>query len=100
MKNNFLSMKTTATHLNQISTQQGANPDCTKVVSLLDQIVDGEATEAERIYFFTHVETCKPCFEAHQKHQRLKAVLKENIQRKTVPANLLSSIKNVIKATA
>jgi anti-sigma factor (TIGR02949 family) len=93
-------MKTTATHLNQISTEEGANPDCTKVVSLLDQIVDGEATEHDRIYFFTHVETCQSCFEAHQKHQRLKEVLKENIHRMVVPANLLSSIKNVIKATA
>jgi anti-sigma factor (TIGR02949 family) len=93
-------MKTTATHLNQISTKEGAHPNCAKVVSLLDQIVDGEATDEDRIYFFTHVETCKSCFEAHQKHQRLKEVLKENIQRKTVPANLLFSIKNVIKATA
>ncbi|MGV3502431.1 MAG: zf-HC2 domain-containing protein [Adhaeribacter sp.] len=93
-------MKTTATHLNPISTQEGATPDCTKVVSLLDQMVDGEATEEDRIYFLTHVETCKPCFEAHQKHQRLKEVLKANIERKAVPANLLSSIKNVIKATA
>jgi anti-sigma factor (TIGR02949 family) len=93
-------MKTTATHLNPISTKEGANPNCAKVVSLLDQIVDGEATDEDRIYFFTHVETCKSCFEAHQKHQRLKEVLKENIQRKAVPANLLFSIKNVIKATA
>lgn len=93
-------MKTTATHLNQISTKESAQPNCAKVVSLLDQIVDGEATEEDRIYFFTHVETCKPCFEAHQKHQRLKEVLKEHIQRKAVPANLLFSIKNVIKATA
>ena len=93
-------MKTTATHLNPISTQEGARPDCTKVVSLLDQMVDGEATEEDRIYFLTHVETCKSCFEAHQKHQRLKEVLKANIERKAVPANLLSSIKNVIKATA
>jgi anti-sigma factor (TIGR02949 family) len=93
-------MKTTATHLNQISTEEGAKPDCTKVVSLLDQIVDGEATADDRLYFFTHVESCKSCFEAHQKHQRLKEVLKENIKRKAVPANLLSSIKSVIKATA
>lgn len=93
-------MKTTATHFNHISTREGAKPDCTKVVSLLDLMVDGEATEEDRIYFLTHVETCKSCFEAHQKHQRLKEVLKENIQRKAVPANLLSSIKNVIKATA
>jgi anti-sigma factor (TIGR02949 family) len=92
-------MKTTATHLNQISTREGANPDCVKVVALLDQIIDGEATEEDRTYFFSHVETCKACFEAHQKHQRLKEVLQENIQRKAVPANLLSSIKNVIKAT-
>jgi anti-sigma factor (TIGR02949 family) len=93
-------MKKTATPLKSVSAQEGAIPDCAKVVSLLDQIVDGEASEADRIYFFTHVETCTPCFEAHQKHRHLKEVLQENIQRKAVPANLLFSIKNVIKATA
>jgi anti-sigma factor (TIGR02949 family) len=93
-------MKTTATPLNQTATEVGVKPDCEKVVSLLDQIVDGEASESDKTYFFTHVETCKSCFEAHQKHQRLKEVLQENIKRKAVPANLLSSIKSVIKATA
>ena len=91
-------MKTTSTQPDQVSTMD--MPDCEKVVLLLDQIIDGEATDEDRIYFFSHVETCKSCFDSHQKHQRLKDVLKENIKSKTVPANLLSSIKTVIKATA
>jgi anti-sigma factor (TIGR02949 family) len=94
-------MKTTATPpLNQVAAGASESPDCEKVVSLLDMIVDGEATEDDKTYFFTHLDLCKPCFEAHQKHQRLKEVLKESIKRKVFPSNLLSSIKTVIKATA
>lgn len=93
-------MKSTATHLNQVSEKQWASPDCEKIVSLLDMIVDGEATQDDKTYFFTHVETCKECFSEHEKHQRLKDVLKDSIARKAVPSNLLTSIKTVIKATA
>ncbi|WP_026461747.1 hypothetical protein [Adhaeribacter aquaticus] len=93
-------MKSTATHLNQVSKKQWATPDCEKIVSLLDMIVDGEATHEDKNYFFTHVETCKECFSEHEKHQRLKEVLKDSIQRKAVPSRLLTSIKSVIHATA
>lgn len=92
-------MKTTATHLNSIPAHQWATPDCEKVVSLLDMIIDGEATDDDKTYFFTHVETCKECFSAHEQHNRLKEVLRVSIKRQVVPSNLLASIKSVIKAT-
>ena len=93
-------MKTIATQPNPISANAGANPDCDKIVSLLDMMIDGEASEEDKVYFFSHVETCQECFAAHQKHEQLKRVLRENIKRKVVPTNLLSSIQSVIKATA
>jgi anti-sigma factor (TIGR02949 family) len=93
-------MKTTITSLKQVAAGETSSPDCEKVVSLLDMIVDGEATDEDKNYFFTHVEMCKPCFEAHQKQQQLKEVLKASIKRKAFPNDLLSSIKSVIRATA
>lgn len=93
-------MKPTPTQLNPVSAHKWSTPDCEKVVSLLDMIVDGEATDDDKTYFFTHVESCKECFSAHEQHNRLKEVLRESIQRKAVPSNLLASIKSVIKATA
>ncbi len=93
-------MKNTATHQNPVPQQMWATPDCEKVVLLLDMIVDGEATDVDKTYFFTHVESCQECFSAHEQHQRLKVVLKDSIKRKAVPSNLLASIKSVIKATA
>ena len=92
-------MKTIATHSNQATANAGANLDCDKIVSLLDIIIDGEASDEDKTYFFTHVETCKECFAAHQKHDQLKRFLHDNIKRKVVPANLMSSIQTVIKAT-
>jgi len=92
-------MNTIATLPNQEATQAGANPDCEKIVSLLDMIIDGEATDDDKSYFFTHVDTCKECFAAHQKHEQLKRFLRDRIKRKVVPTNLMSSIQTVIKAT-
>ena len=92
-------MKTIATHPNQATANAGANPDCEKIVSLLDIIIDGEASDEDKTLFFTHVETCKECFAAHQKHEQLKRFLHDNIKRKVVPSNLMSSIQTVIKAT-
>ena len=93
-------MNAIVTPQNQVSTADISSPDCEKIVSLLDMIIDGEATPEEKTYFLTHVETCKSCFDAHNKHQQLKVVLKDNIKRRVVPTNLLSSIQSVIKATA
>lgn len=92
-------MKTIATHPTQETANAGAIPDCEKIVSLLDIIIDGEASEEDKTYFFTHLDTCKECFGAHQKHEQLKRFLHNNIKRKVVPANLMSSIQTVIKAT-
>jgi len=93
-------MNAIVTPQNQVSTADNASPDCEKVVSLLDMIIDGEATSEEKTYFLTHVENCKSCFDAHNKHQQLKSVLQDNIKRRAVPNNLLTSIQSVIKATA
>jgi anti-sigma factor (TIGR02949 family) len=93
-------MNTIATQPNPVSANAGANPDCEKIVSLLDMIIDGEASEEDKTYFYSHVEICQDCFAAHQKHEQLKRFLRENIKRKVVPTNLMSSIQTVIKATA
>ncbi len=92
-------MKTITTTNTQVA-DNTSKPDCEKIVSLLDMIIDGEASDDDKTYFFSHVENCKECFAAHQKHDQLKRFLRENIQRKMVPTNLLSSIQTVIKTTA
>jgi anti-sigma factor (TIGR02949 family) len=93
-------MKTTATHQNTASAGNGATPDCNKIVSLLDMIIDGEASDDDKTYFFSHLDSCKECFGAHQKQNQLKQLVRDNIKRKLVPANLTSFIKTVILATA
>ena len=93
-------MKTITTPKDQVATNNSGKPDCEQIVSLLDMIIDGEASDEDKTYFFSHVEICKECFVAHQKHEQLKRFLRDNIQRKVVPTNLLSSIQTVIKTTA
>ncbi len=91
-------MNTTSTMQTAVF-EDGPQTDCERVVNLLDVIIDGEASSEDHHYFFTHLETCKDCFVAHNKHQQLKSFLQDNIKRKVVPVNLMGSIKTIIHET-
>ena len=91
-------METTTTTLQGAVT--AANADCEKVISILEMIIDEEATSEEQAYFYKHLEDCKTCFEAHSHQKMLKSFLKINVKRKDVPASLISTIKSIVHETA
>lgn len=91
-------MNTTFT-MQPVISENGPQTNCERVVGLLDVIIDGEASTEDHHYFFKHLETCQDCFIAHNKQHQLKSFLQDNIKRKTVPLNLLGSIKTIITET-
>jgi anti-sigma factor (TIGR02949 family) len=76
-----------------------ANPDCEKVINILEMIIDEEATSEDQTYFYSHLEDCSSCFDAHKHQKMLKDFLKLNVKRKDVPASLISTIKNIVQET-
>ena len=76
-----------------------SSTDCDKVISILELIIDEEASDEDRNYFFKHIEACSSCFDTHNHHKMLKDFLQRNVKRKDVPANLIASIKNIVQET-
>lgn len=89
-------METTTTEQQEVA---AANVDCEKVIGILGMIIDDEARDEEKNYFFQHIEQCATCFEEHKHQKMLKDFLKRNVTRKDVPANLVSVIQNLVKET-
>ena len=74
--------------------------DHAKCMELLQLILDGEATESEQEYYKSHMEKCMPCYREYNLESAIRRVLKTNIQKKPVPADLVNCIKSKIKETA
>lgn len=72
---------------------------CDQVISLLDSVVDGEATAEEQSYFNKHIEECVSCFESHQKQKLLKGLISGHLKRVIVPESLAQTIKAKIQET-
>lgn len=90
-------METTTTELKGDVT--AANADCNKVISILEMIIDDEATSDDQTYFYKHLEECASCFDAHKHQKMLKDFLKLNVKRKDVPTSLISTIKKIVQET-
>ncbi|KAA9333796.1 hypothetical protein [Adhaeribacter soli] len=90
-------METTTTELKGDVT--AASDDCQKIISILEMIIDDEATSDDQTYFYKHLEECANCFEAHRHQKMLKDFLKLNVKRKDAPASLISTIKKIVQET-
>ena len=70
-----------------------------KCMELLELILDGEAKDGEKDYYFAHIEQCMPCYRAHNLESAIRTVLKNNVDKKEVPADLVTCIKSKIQET-
>ena len=73
--------------------------DHAKCMEMLQLILDGEASESEKEYYYAHMEKCMPCYREHNLESAIRRVLKTNIEKKQVPADLINCIKSKIKET-
>jgi anti-sigma factor (TIGR02949 family) len=74
--------------------------DSDHCLRLLQLILDGEANETEEKYLHAHIEDCMSCYEQYNLEKTIRQVLKTKIEKKTVPADLIESIKIKITQTA
>lgn len=71
-----------------------------KCMELLELVLDGEAQDGEKEYYLRHVEKCMPCYRAYNLESAIRNVLKNNLDKKEVPSDLINCIKSKIKETA
>ncbi|MDQ3536625.1 MAG: anti-sigma factor [Bacteroidota bacterium] len=74
--------------------------DSEKCLSLLQLILDGEASDFETHYFNTHIEDCMSCFEHYNLEKTIRQVLKTKVEKRPVPIDLVQTIKLKITQTA
>ena len=68
-------------------------PDCERVNTVLDQLIDGHAvTEADEDYLYDHATDCSPCFDDIEKQRVFIGFLNQRVARRPIPASLHQSI--------
>ncbi len=81
------------------STTNGKCQESKKCIEMLQIILDGEASEEEQQYFLNHVEECAPCYQYYNLEKTIRLVLKQKIEKKPIPEDLIESIKAKIQHT-
>ena len=68
-------------------------PDCERVNTVLDQIIEGQPVTAEdEDYLYDHASDCSPCFDDIAKQRIFIGFLNQRVSRRSSPANLQQSI--------
>lgn len=76
---------------------QGAPINCQEFLSLVDAIMDGEATQEEKDKFKSHSSKCHPCAEKYKLDNSFFETVRKKICREEVPAGLASQILSFVK---
>lgn len=63
-------------------------------MKMIQAILDGEATEAEKAHFRDNMDICMPCISEFHLIKCIKESLCDKIERKNCPENLVNAIKS------
>jgi len=82
--------------------QSKMKQDCANKVEcmeMLQLIIDGEATTAQKEHFLTHhLEGCLPCYKNYHLELKIRELLKTNCCGGQVPSDLVNAIKSKINS--
>lgn len=68
-------------------------PDCERVNTVIDQIIDGQPVTAEdEDYLYDHATDCSPCFEDLSKQKAFIGFLNQRVARRPIPNSLHDAI--------
>lgn len=74
-------------------------PDCERVNTVLDQIIEGQGVSAEdEDYLHHHATDCSPCFDDIKKQQVFIGFLNQRVLRRPIPASLHEAIMARVKS--
>ena len=68
-------------------------PDCERVNTVLDHLMEGQSVTAEdEDYLYDHATDCSPCFKDLDKQRTFIHFLNQRVSRRPIPASLHESI--------
>lgn len=71
-----------------------------RCLELLQLVLDGEASGAEKDYYMHHIEECMPCYRNYNIETEIRNILRSKLEKKAVPTDLVHSIRSKVKETA
>lgn len=71
--------------------------DSDKCIYIIRQVLDQEASAEEEAFFMSHVAECQPCLKEYQVEQRIRFLLKSNLDHKSIPKGLADEIRAKIQ---
>lgn len=75
-------------------------PDCERVNTVLDQLIEGQSvTMEDEDYLYDHATDCSPCFDSIEKQRVFVGFLNQRVSRQPIPASLHDAILARIGAT-
>ena len=72
-------------------------PDQANCFKTLQLVLDNEADDAQKAQFELQIKNCMPCYKRYHLDAAIKEVLQTKIEMKSVPDDLVDSIKLKIK---
>jgi hypothetical protein len=83
-----------------VATTPDNGPDCERVNTVLDQLIEGQPMTAEdEDYLYDHANDCSPCFDSIEKQRTFISFLKQRVPSPSAPATLHKSILARVGAT-
>jgi anti-sigma factor (TIGR02949 family) len=71
-----------------------------KCLDILNVVLDGEATTAQKEYLESHIDLCLPCLNDYNLEKVIKELLQSNCTNAQVPPGLLEAVRSKISDKA
>ena len=68
-------------------------PEREKCLDILNVVLDGEATDEQKIYLTDHIDACLPCLNDYNLEKEIKELLQTKCSKVDVPNGLAEAIK-------
>jgi len=82
-----------------IATVPDNGPDCERVNTVIDQLIEGhDVTAEEEDYLYDHGTDCSPCFDDIAKQHIFIDFLNQRVSRRSIPARLPAAIMARVSA--
>jgi len=78
------------------NSQDKPNCESEECIKLLKLMLDDQATNEQREYFFAHIESCIYCFDEYNIGTEIKQLVQAKTNKEKVPVDLIKNIRSVI----
>ena len=72
-------------------------PKQAKCFEVLNLLLDEEASDEQEKYYYDHIDECWNCFKDYELEKAIRELVKNKVEKKSVPSSLIEEIKLQIR---